>query len=83
MWGGGVKKGLVYGKTADERPCVSIENTVVIDQVHQSIYDALGINSQTHYEIEGRPFYTTPDGKGKPILDLFGKEMKSSKEKVS
>lgn len=83
MWGGGVQKGLVYGKTADERPCVSVENKVVIDQVHQSIYHALGIDSQTHYEIEGRPFYTTPDGKGQPILDLFGKEIKSSKENVA
>ena len=83
MWGGGVKKGLIYGKTADERPCVSVENKVVIDQVHQSIYHALGIDSQTHYEIEGRPFYTTPDGKGQPIFDLFGKEMKASKENVA
>ena len=72
MWGGGVKKGLVYGKTADERPCASIENSVVIDEVHQSIYHALGIHPETQYTIEGRPFYTTPDGKGKPILDLFG-----------
>ena len=71
MWGGGIKKGLVYGKTADERPCSSIEKTVVIDQVHQSIYHALGIHPETNYTIEGRPFYTTPDGHGKPILDLF------------
>ncbi len=71
LWGGGIKKGLVYGKTADERPCSSIENTVVIDQVHQSIYHALGIHPETNYVIEGRPFYTTPDGQGKPILDLF------------
>lgn len=71
MWGGGIKKGLVYGKTADERPCSSIENTVMIDGVHQSIYHALGIHPETNYTIEGRPFYTTPDGQGKPILDLF------------
>jgi hypothetical protein len=71
MWGGGIKKGLVYGKTADERPCSSIEKTVVIDQVHQTIYHALGIHPETNYTIEGRPFYTTPDGQGKPILDLF------------
>ncbi|MEO1011831.1 MAG: DUF1501 domain-containing protein [Bacteroidota bacterium] len=71
LWGGGIKKGLVYGKTADERPCSSIENTVVIDQVHQSIYHTLGIPPETHYTIEGRPFYTTPDGHGTPILDLF------------
>jgi hypothetical protein len=71
MWGGGVKKGLVYGKTADERPCSSIEKPVVIDQVHQSIYHALGMHPETNYTIEGRPFYTTPDGHGKPVLDLF------------
>ena len=71
MWGGGIKKGLVYGKTADERPCASIENPVVIDQIHQSIYHSLGIPPETEYTIEGRPFYTTPDGNGKPILDLF------------
>ena len=71
LWGGGIKKGLVYGKTADERPCASIENPVVIDQVHQSIYHALGIPPETEYTIEGRPFYTTPDGKGEPLLDLF------------
>lgn len=83
LWGGGIKKGLVYGKTADERPCSSIENPVVIDQVHQSIYHALGIPPETHYEIEGRPFYTTPDGDGKPILDLFGKPLSKSEEKLA
>jgi hypothetical protein len=71
LWGGGIKKGLIYGKTADERPCSSIENRVVIDQVHQSIYHALGLHPETNYVIEGRPFYTTPDGQGKPILELF------------
>ncbi|MCK0157111.1 DUF1501 domain-containing protein [Cellulophaga sp. F20128] len=78
MWGGGIKKGLVYGKTADERPCASIENPVVIDEVHQSIYHALGIPPETQYTIEGRPFYTTPDGHGKPILDLFGQPLQKS-----
>lgn len=72
MFGGGIKKGSVYGKTADERPCKAIENPVRIDQVHQTIYHALGIPEDTQYEIEKRPFYTTPDGKGKPIKELFG-----------
>ncbi|MEQ8810799.1 MAG: DUF1501 domain-containing protein [Imperialibacter sp.] len=71
MWGGGIKKGLIYGKTADERPCSSIENTVVIDQIHQTIYHALGIHPETNYTIEGRPFYTTPDGQGKAVLELL------------
>ena len=72
MFGGGIKKGNVYGKTADERPCKTIENPIVIDEVHQTIYHALGIDPQTHYLVEKRPFYTTPDGKGKAVMELFG-----------
>lgn len=71
MFGGGIKKGFVYGKTADERPCKTIENPIKIDQVHQTIYHALGIPEDTQYEVEKRPFYTTPDGKGKAVLDLL------------
>ena len=71
MFGGGIKQGNVYGKTADERPCKTIENPIVIDQVHQTIYQALGINPETNYLVEERPFYTTPDGKGKAVMELF------------
>jgi len=71
MWGGGIKKGHVYGKTADERPCKTIINPVKIDGIHQTIYHALGIKPDTQYEIEKRPFYTTPDGKGKAVQDLL------------
>lgn len=71
MFGGGIKKGFAYGKTADERPCKTIENPIKIAALHQTIYHALGISPDTQYEIEKRPFYTTPDGKGKAVLDLF------------
>jgi hypothetical protein len=71
LFGGGIKKGFVYGKTADERPCKTIEKPIRIDQVHQSIYHALGIAEDTHYVVEKRPFYTTPDGLGKPEMELF------------
>ncbi|MDQ6478178.1 DUF1501 domain-containing protein [Dyadobacter sp. LHD-138] len=71
MFGGGIKKGFVYGKTADERPCKTIENPIKIDQVHQTIYQALGISPDTQYEVEKRPFYTTPDGKGKAVPALL------------
>lgn len=71
MFGGGIKKGSVYGKTADERPCKTIENPIVIDQVHQTIYNALGIAEDAHYIVEKRPFYTTPDGLGKAEMALF------------
>jgi hypothetical protein len=71
MFGGGVKQGYAYGKTADERPCKTIEKPIKIDQIHQTIYHALGIDEETNYVIEKRPFYTTPDGKGKAEPELF------------
>ena len=71
MFGGGIKKGYVYGKTSDERPCKTIEKPIKIDTVHQTVYHALGIEGDTHAVIEKRPIYTTPDGLGKPELELF------------
>ncbi|HTF19584.1 MAG TPA: DUF1501 domain-containing protein [Chryseolinea sp.] len=71
MFGGGVRRGYVYGKTADERPCKTIEKPIKIDQIHQTIYHALGVPPETEYEIEERPFYTTPDGKGEAVLELL------------
>jgi hypothetical protein len=71
MFGGGIKQGSVFGKTADERPCKTIANPIKIAEVHQTIYHALGIAPETNYEIEKRPFYTTPDGKGKVAEGLL------------
>ncbi|TVP47675.1 MAG: DUF1501 domain-containing protein [Mongoliibacter sp.] len=71
MFGGGIKRGHVYGKTADERPCKTIEKPIKIDSIHQTIYHALGIPPDTHYMIEKRPFYTTPDGHGKVEFELL------------
>ena len=71
MFGGGIKKGFVYGKTADERPCTTIENPVVMEDLHATIYHALGIPPDTAYVAERRPVYVTRDGVGKPIKELF------------
>jgi len=71
MFGGGVKRGYLHGKTADERPCKTLEKRVVIEDLHASIFHAMGISPKLSYEIEKRPFYVTHDGLGKPILDLF------------
>ncbi len=73
MFGGGVKRGYVHGRTADERPCKVVENPVTIRDLHQTMYRTLGISAETHYEIEGRPFYTTPDGKGTAVRDLLAR----------
>jgi len=71
LFGGGIRKGTVYGKTADERPCTTIENPVPVEDLHATIYHALGIPATTSYLVEKRPVYVTKDGKGKPIRDLF------------
>jgi hypothetical protein len=71
MFGGGVKKGFVYGKTADERPCTTVEHPVVMEDLHATMYHALGIPPDTAYVVERRPVYVTRDGKGEPVLDLF------------
>lgn len=71
MFGGGIKQGYAYGRTADERPCKTVEKPIRISEIHQTIYHALGIPPETNYEIEKRPFYTTPDGHGVAEMDLF------------
>jgi uncharacterized protein (DUF1501 family) len=71
MFGGGIKKGFVYGKTAEERPCTTIEKPVIIEDLHATMYHALGIPPDTSYVVERRPVYVTRDGKGQPITELF------------
>jgi len=70
LFGGGSPKGKVYGRTADERPCTIVENPVIIDDLHATIYAALGIAPNTYYDVEKRPFYVTKDGKGKIVEAL-------------
>ncbi|WP_417850977.1 DUF1501 domain-containing protein [Thalassoglobus sp.] len=71
MFGGGMKKGFLYGKTADERPLIAIENPVSIMDLHATIMTAMGISPRTGFDIEGRPFYVTQDGNGQAVNDLF------------
>ncbi|MDE0937426.1 MAG: DUF1501 domain-containing protein [Mariniblastus sp.] len=71
MFGGGIGKGKLYGKTADQRPCLAIENPVSISDLHATIFQAMGIAPDTALDVEQRPFYVTEDGKGQPVDDLF------------
>lgn len=72
LFGGGIKRGMVYGKTADERPCTTIENPVPVEDLHATLYHALGIPPNYAFVVEKRPVYVTKDGKGKAITGLFG-----------
>ena len=71
MFGGGVKKGNLYGASAPERPCLAIKNPISVTDLHATIFHAMGINPATGYELEKRPFYVTEDGKGQPVDALF------------
>jgi arylsulfatase A-like enzyme len=71
MFGGGLRKGFVYGETAEERPLVAVKNPVTIPDLHATIFTAMGISPKTAYDIEQRPFYATIDGKGVPVKELF------------
>jgi uncharacterized protein (DUF1501 family) len=71
MFGGGMKQGFVYGKTAAERPLMAVENPVTVSDLHATIMTAMGISPKTGFDIEGRPFYVTEDGKGQPVHEVF------------
>lgn len=71
MFGGGMKQGFVYGRTADERPCVAVENPVSITDLHATIFRAMGISPRTSLDVEKRPFYVTEDGHGRPVDAVF------------
>jgi hypothetical protein len=71
MFGGGTKRGYVHGATADERPCKIVRDPVIIEDLHATIYRAVGIPPTQAYDVEQRPFYVTRDGQGKPVMDVF------------
>jgi hypothetical protein len=71
MFGGGMKRGYLYGETAEERPLVATKNPVSIMDLHATIFTALGISPKTAYDVEKRPFYATEDSKGVAVRDLF------------
>jgi hypothetical protein len=74
MFGGGIKRGFLYGETAPERPLVTTKNPVSIRDLHATIFHAMGISPKTAFDVEKRPFYATEDGKGVPVTDLFAKK---------
>ena len=72
MWGGGVKRGHLYGASAVERPFVAVENPITVTDLHATIFSAMGISPKTVFDVEKRPFYATEDGKGQAVRDLCG-----------
>jgi hypothetical protein len=71
MWGGGVKRGFLFGETAPERPFLATKNPLSVTDLHATIFNAMGISPQTAFDVEKRPFYATEDGKGSPAMEIF------------
>jgi hypothetical protein len=71
LFGGGMKKGFLYGETAPERPLLTTKNPVTIRDLHATILTAMGISPRTAFDVEKRPFFVTEDGKGQPVKALF------------
>jgi hypothetical protein len=44
---------------------------VSVEDLHATLYRAMGIPADLAYTVEGRPFHVTKDGLGKPVMDLF------------
>ena len=71
MFGGGVKRGFVYGETADERPFTTVRDPVSMIDLHATIYSLMGLPPHYGFVIEDRPVYVTEDGKGQPIQGVI------------
>jgi hypothetical protein len=79
IFGGGFKRGLLYGETAPERPLLTIKDPITITDLHATLFTAMGISPKTAFEVEKRPFYATQDGKGQPVNALFARGYNSSR----
>lgn len=71
LFGGGFQRGHLHGQTADERPCSIVKDPVTIEDLHATLYSALGIAADAGVVVEQRPVYVTKDGKGKPVRALL------------
>jgi hypothetical protein len=71
MFGGGIRRGFLYGETAPERPLLVTRDPISIKDLHATILTAMGIAPRTTFEVERRPFYVTEDGRGQPVRALF------------
>jgi uncharacterized protein (DUF1501 family) len=71
LFGGGMKRGIVHGRTADERPLIVVEKPIPVVDLQATILRACGIPPDLAYEVDKRPVYVTKDGKAKPVVDLF------------
>ena len=70
MFGGGMKKGFLYGKTADERPCTTTRTRCRSKTCTPRSSTRWASRPNRVCQREA-PVYVTRDGKGKAVKELF------------
>jgi uncharacterized protein (DUF1501 family) len=50
LFGGGIRRGVLYGETADERPCLTTKNPIGVKDLHATLFAAMGIAPDTAFE---------------------------------
>ena len=71
MFGGGIKKGNLYGETAPERPCTTIKDPIHIEDLHATILHLMGIDHERlTYRYSGRDYRLT-DVAGNVVRDIL------------
>jgi hypothetical protein len=58
-----MKRGMAYGKTADDRPMRVIEKPIPLVDLQATVLYAAGIAPDLAYTFEQRPVYVTKDGR--------------------
>ena len=71
MFGGGMKGGFVYGKTADERPARRSRIPYPWKTCTRPCMTRWASRRLNSSSSEKRPVYVTKDGKGKVIRELY------------
>ena len=63
MFGGGVKRGYVYGKTADERPCTTIEKPMPVEHLTRPSITRSGFRRISPTSRRNGPCMSPPTGR--------------------
>ena len=50
LFGGGIKRGFLYGETAPERPLLATKDPIAIPDLHATIFTAMGISPRTAFD---------------------------------
>ena len=74
LFGGGIRRGHLHGVTADERPCRTLQDRVVIEDLHATILRTLGHRADARLHHRGAAVLRHPrrQGQGDSVVVRIG-----------